>query len=272
MFWLEWYLLGVSVMLGAAIGSFLDVFVSRYNTGASINDRSHCTSCGGTLKWYDMFPVISYVVLSGRCRFCGARISIRLWCMEIITAALFGWVFLMFGLSAETLFGWIVVSLAIAIAQYDMRHFIIPDGFIVAFGVLAVAYQTVHAWTTVSLLTGSVFAMLGAVGVYGSLWFVSGGRWMGFGDVKLAAPLGFLLTPYQVVSFVMWSFWLGAVMGVFLVVIKYVLRRGQLGLRFEGLPRTIKSEVPFAPFILAAFLLVFFGYGDVLRLFGAITW
>lgn len=255
-------------LLGTIIGSFLDVFVSRFHTGRSINGRSHCASCGHTLTWFELFPLFSYVALRGRCRVCGARIPARLFWMEVVTGLLFVLVGSAVSTPAELLIGCVFVALAVVITMYDVRHMIIPDVFVGAMMLLAVlALVTSGELTTISSVWSHALAAGGAASFYFSLWFFSGGKWIGLGDAKLAFPLGLILTPYEAFSFVVLSFWVGAVISVSLLLLQWLYNRGQRYLRFFDLALTIKSEVPFAPFLLVAFALVYFYGVDVLQLF-----
>jgi prepilin signal peptidase PulO-like enzyme (type II secretory pathway) len=107
---------------------------------------------------------------------------------------------------------------------------------------------------------------LGAASFYFFLWIVSKGRWIGFGDVKLALVLGLFLYPLQAFSMVVFSFWIGAGVSVLLLLSVALLKRGQKRLPFLPVALTIKSEVPFAPFMIVSFCLVFFAHANVLAL------
>lgn len=267
-----WFVAGVIVLLGCIMGSFLDVFISRFHTGKSINGRSHCTSCGHTLDWYELFPVFSYLFLRGRCLVCGAKIPARLFWMEIATGALFLLVLMSADSNFELLFGIVFVLIAIVITVYDIRHLVIPDMFTLAVGVLAIFFLVYTALQMQSLTVAVPYVVSGiiAASFYYLLWLISGGRWIGKGDAKLALPLGLMLTAKQTFSFVVLSFWVGAAVSVVLLLAQYLLVRGQNHLRFLRIPLTMKSEVPFAPFLLIAFALVYFWGVDVLRLFSII--
>lgn len=267
-----WFVGAVLVLLGCIMGSFLDVFISRFHTGKSINGRSHCTSCGHTLDWYELFPVFSYVFLRGRCLMCGAGIPARLFWMEIATGALFLLVLTRSDSVAEVVFGVAFVLLAIVITVYDVRHLVIPDAFVLTMATLALAllgYESYLAQSVMIVIPYLASALI-ASSFYYVLWLISGGRWIGKGDAKLALPLGMMLTPLQTFSFVVLSFWVGAAVSVALLALQFLLRRGQSHLRFLQIPLTMKSEVPFAPFLLIAFALVYFWSIDVLKLFSFI--
>lgn len=264
-----WFVIGFLFILGSIIGSFLDVFISRFHTGKSINGRSHCTSCGHTLDWFELFPLFSYLFLRGRCRICKARIPIRLFWMEVCTGILFALAFIVTDSLSDLIFACVLIMLSLVITVYDIKHFVIPNAFVALTGLLSVGYLAMvfidgH---TIDKLIPFVVSGLIASSFYGSLWLVSKGQWIGLGDAKLALPLAMMLTAYQTFSFVVLSFWVGAVISVVLLFLQYIIRRGQTNLHFFGVPLTIKSEVPFAPFLLVAFILVFYFNIDVLSFF-----
>ena len=255
----------VVVVFGLIIGSFLNVVIYRLHTGRSLNDRSHCLSCGRQLEWYELFPVISYIVLCGRCRSCRSFIPYRYALVEILTAMAFVVSYLeatdtmLFLLSASLL------SVLIVGLVYDLYHMIIPDE--VSYGAAFIATAIVlWDFLTTGDLSGLTSALIGtavAFLVYASLWYFSKGRAFGFGDAKLAVSLGMLAGTSGVFSLIVLSFWIGALVSVFLILWqRTVLNIGGIGAMSGRV--TIKSEVPFAPFLIAAFVLVHFFHFDVL--------
>ncbi len=262
------FVLSVMFVLGSVIGSFLDVFTLRFHTGKSINGRSHCLSCGHKLAWYELFPLFSYLFLRGRCRVCGAKIPARLFWIEVMTGVLFMGAYAFTDTLTELVIALVFVALAVVITIYDLRHMIIPNVFVAAVGILAVATLLLEL-PKVSIATLWPFVASGLLAslFYFCLWWFSKGKWIGFGDVKLVLPLGFMLTPLQTFSFVVLSFWVGAVISIGLLLTQWLIRRGQTHLRFSDITLTIKSEVPFAPFLLIAFVIVRFFQFDVLSLF-----
>jgi leader peptidase (prepilin peptidase)/N-methyltransferase len=177
------------------------------------------------------------------------------------------WVFVQFDIVALLLV-WFMLAVAVVIVVYDLYHFIIPDSLTLALTVTSIAWVVLDMWPLLDLnalllpigsaLLGSAFFLV--------LWLVSKGTWLGFGDVKLAFPLGLLAGPNLVFSFVVLSFWLGAAISLLLLGYGY-LRRGKQALPNTSRGLTMKSAVPFAPFLVAGGLLVFFTNFDVLALF-----
>ena len=262
------WLFVIALGFGLIIGSFLNVWIYRFHTGKSLSGHSHCLSCGTTLRFYELFPLVSYLSLRGRCRTCGCGIPIRYFLVELLTAFLFASVLFVTTVALEILFYWIVLSILVVIVVYDMRHFIIPDSLTLSLSLLMVGWFLYRFWLGVPLATlgTDVFAALAGVGFFFFLWFVSKGRWLGFGDVKLAFPLGLMVGSALVFSMIVTSFWIGAAISIALVGLSRI-ERGKLYLRFATPKLTIKSVVPFAPFLIAGCLLIFFTKLNVLSLF-----
>lgn len=263
-----YYVLSMVALLGLIIGSFLDVIVTRFHTGKSINGRSRCMSCGHTLSWYELFPLLSYVLLRGRCKNCSGHIPTRLLFMEVFTAALFVTVYLFATSFPFFIFSLILVSLLIVVSVYDIQHMVIPNEFVVTLLLCAAIFVGLEMYVTASMM-GTVTHLISAFAsslFYALLWLVSKGKWIGLGDAKLAFPLGLMLTAQEAFSFVVLSFWIGAVVSLLIIVVQKILQRGKQSLPIFGVPLTMKSEVPFAPFMIAAFIIVFLGHIDVLSL------
>lgn len=263
-----WFGVAFMFLFGAIIGSFLDVVIMRFHTGRSLNGRSHCSSCGQTLAWYELFPLLSYLFLRGRCRVCHAKIPTRLFWMEVVTGLLFASVWVVSQTLSELIFGLLFVALAIIITVYDVKHLVIPNVFVAAMFVLSVS----SLMERVGMTSPKVYLFFLASGLlassfYASLWLISKGRWIGLGDAKLALPLGTMLTVQETFSFVVLSFWVGAFISLTLLALQWLYKRGQQYLRFFDIPLTMRSEVPFAPFLLLAFALVYFFGADVLTIF-----
>lgn len=233
-------------VLGLLVGSFLNVVILRMNTGRSVaTGRSFCPRCSRTLQWYELIPVFSFLALRGKCRTCKLPISFQYPIVELVTAILFVIFYIKIPLEAgftpyswlSFLFTLIVASLLIVAAVYDGRHKILPDGIMYPFMLLAIFAIAVEA----TIFPG--FSPAGAlfdgvlVGLpFFLLWWLSKGRVMGFGDVKLALGIGWLLGLSLGFAAVIISFWIGAVFGLFLIAITHT--------------HSMKSQVPFGPFLI----------------------
>lgn len=264
-----WYIWLIAFGFGVVIGSFLNVFIYRLHTGKSLGGSSHCLSCATPLKWYELLPLLSYLALRGRCRTCGCHIPSRYFVVELLTGLLFvisvgaAYSFL------SLLVIWFIIAVLVVIVVYDINHFIIPDGLTVAVlggASLLLAERMWLGYTLERAAVDIVAAMAGAAFLF-FLWFVSKGRWLGFGDVKLALPLGLLVGAGQVFSFVVASFWIGAVVSILIMGWQLVPKRGKPRLPTTRQQLTMKSAVPFAPFLVASCLLVYFTHFNVLTLF-----
>lgn len=231
-------------VLGAIVGSFLNVVIARWNTGISLGGRSFCFSCGKTLSPRELVPIASFLFQGGRCRKCRTKISLQYPAVEFLTGALFLSIFLR-GLPLAALVFYVVAfSLAMVISVYDIKHTIIPDELVytfigLAFIGLAFAPAFGGSATLLDLLAGPLLAM-----PFAALWLISGGRWMGLGDAKLMFGIGWLLGFDGGLLAFMLAFWLGALGGIL------VLLWGDK--RFK-----MQSEIPFGPFLVAAAFIVF---------------
>lgn len=222
-------------------------------------------SCKSTLAWYDMIPVLSWVYLRGRCRVCGSRISAQYPLVESATALSFA--FIGGTLSAlDPVFAILacaIASILIAIAVYDMRHTIIPDTWAYFFAVTAFMLTL---YTGIPFNTSPVlFVLAGPAAALpiATLWFVSGGRWIGLGDAKLSLGIGWLLGPLYGVAGVFFAFVIGAIVSMcILMPLPYVVdllrKKGIVRFRTANTQLTMKSEVPFGPFLIASCFIVWF--------------
>lgn len=200
---------------------------------------------------------------------CHVHIPKRLFIVEVVTGMLFVLVVITAQSISDVFIGSLIVAMAVVITIYDMRHLVIPDVFVYSMSAIAVLGLLIDFWPAIITTTtlGYVVSGLCASLFYGSLWVISNGRWLGLGDVKLALPLGIMLSASETFSFVVLSFWVGAAISLLLLLTQWISKRGQVYLRFLDIPLTMKSEVPFAPFLLIAFALVYFFHIDVFSLF-----
>jgi leader peptidase (prepilin peptidase)/N-methyltransferase len=262
------FFLTIFFLLGVIIGSFLNVYLYRLHTGKSLMGSSHCLSCGNPLRAYELVPLFSYLALRGRCRKCHSHIPKRYFLVELLTGVLFVGVALV-AIDILTLLHLLFfVSVLTVIAVYDIYHMVIPDELVGALMVTVMTYKfylliigyPVHAFAldVVAALLTSLFLM--------SLWRFSRGTWIGFGDVKLVIPLALWVGYHAVFSMVVLAFWIGAVIGVLSIVGLKMYRRGQPHLRFVSQELTMKSAIPFAPFLILGFLTVLLFKVDVIAM------
>jgi leader peptidase (prepilin peptidase)/N-methyltransferase len=256
----------IYALFGLIIGSFLNVVILRHGA-RTVGGRSGCLSCGAPLLWYDMVPVFSWLALAGRCRACGSRISAQYPLVEASTAVLFALVGLS-GLSIPLkVIALIIMALLVLITAYDIRHTIIPDEWAYGFAALAFISSSPFALTqggASGILMLLIAGPLCALPLF-ALWLVSGGRWMGLGDAKLSLGIGWLLGLASGISAIFLAFVIGAVISVcVLLPMQYLRQRFGLGggagritrLSGRGTGFTMKSEVPFGPFLIASCIFI----------------
>ncbi len=266
----EWWLFSVAFGFGVIVGSFLNVYIYRFHTGKSLSGHSHCLSCATPLKWFELFPLLSYVCLLGRCRSCGCKIPVRYFVVELMTGLLFLASVTVIVDATEILLVWLLLSILVVITVYDFYHYIIPDSLTVALTVTVLAWLSLQAYLgffPYQVLATDIVASLGGVFFFWLLWKISKGAWIGFGDVKLAFPLGLFGGAHLVFSFVVLSFWIGAIVSLLIVGFLWIRNRGKAGLQLPTTSLTMKSAVPFAPFMVASSLVILFTHFNVLELF-----
>jgi leader peptidase (prepilin peptidase) / N-methyltransferase len=239
------------VLIGLSLGSFVNVLIVRLRADRSIvRGRSACVHCHHKLSVLDLIPVLSFVMLRGRCRYCDKRFSIQYPLVEGVIGLLFGvyaWQFASRGfeyaLSVEGLallvFQCVATAVLVLIFVYDLRHYLILD--VVTYPAIVVALLVDIFIFHISLQL-IAYSLLAGAGLFFVLVSVSGGRWMGWGDVKLGALIA-LLVPWPHILFVLFfSFILGSIVGALLLAQK---------------KKTLKDAVPFGTFLAASSILYF---------------
>ncbi len=229
---MDTYLALVAAILGLVIGSFLNVVIYRLPRHESLSrPGSHCPGCGQPVRWYDNVPIASWVALRGRCRDCGERIAWRYPLVEALTGACFLAAFLVYGLGWHTLQLAAFLAALVAVAFIDLDHRIIPDRIVLPGAVIGLVTSiALHPsrWWVYAVAGVGAAAFLLAIGL---IW--SGG--MGFGDVKLALMMGFVLGSSVVVAMFL-GFLAGGIGGIVLIA---------LGVKKR------KDKIPFGPFLAA---------------------
>ncbi len=281
-------------IFGAIIGSFLNVVILRLGTGGSIvKGSSKCLSCGCKLKWYELIPIVSFLARRGRCGHCESGIS---WQYPIVETAVGLMFLLIFSATAGLNFNEITVyrlfpavyysaifSILMLIAVYDIRHQVIPNKLVYLFIFLSI-FASFFRFNRFVLPEGSVLlgGFLSAFGLFVfffAMWFFSKGKAMGLGDAKLAAGIGFLLGFPKSLVAIMFAFWLGAIIGILLLVfskLSAATRRSasplsffhRAALRIFGEKKyNIKSKIPFGPFLALGTILAFLVGSRVINLY-----
>ena len=250
----------LTTILGASIGSFLNVVVYRLPAGLSLTQPpSRCPKCMTRLRKRENVPIVGWLMLRGKCAHCGTDISMRYPIVEMITALLFLSIFLVFGFSLQTLGNWTFISFLLALALIDMDTLMLDSRLMKSGLILGLAFQTTIAaaltGTLAGIIQGFVWAIAGAVlGLWGLdllTWigrFFFGPNAMGGGDAKLLAVIGAWVGIKLMVLSCFLACVVGSVFGLIAIALK-VLKRG--------------NPFPFGPFLaLGAILSVF--YGDLI--------
>jgi leader peptidase (prepilin peptidase)/N-methyltransferase len=236
-------------LFGIIIGSFLNVVSLRFNTGVTVGGRSKCMSCGTTLTWKELIPLLSFLYQRGACKNCKSKISWQYPLVEFLAGAVFVLIFLKFPpVSAEaaitTLLYIFASCLVVVMTVYDIKHKILPDPFVYTFAFLALASLFVggntwfHVPTVSQLIAGPLLALPFAL-----LWLFSKGTWMGLGDAKLVLGIGWILGISGGVNALILAFWIAAIASVTWLLVTYRKLK----------PRT---EVPFGPYLILGMYLV----------------
>jgi len=249
------FLLIIAFLTGLCFGSFLNVLVYRLPLKKSIvAPPSSCPSCAARLSLVDLIPLFGYMLLRGRCRYCGAKISARYPLIELTIGLLFLFMFLKFGLTMKAFYNLTLLYLLIGITLIDLEYRIVPNTLVAAGLILGALMQLPNIFSywfeiSPSLLTEPFFndAVLGFL-VGGALllivFLVSRGG-MGAGDVKLIAMIGYFVGLRGTALVLLLAFLFGALVGVTFMLL------GRL---------TRKDALPFAPYLsLATFIEVFWG-------------
>lgn len=265
-------IIGILAVLGLCLGSFVNALVWRLHeqethTGKSkankqyrerlsvAKGRSMCPACHHELAARDLVPILSWLSLAGKCRYCRKSISVQYPLVEAATAVLFVisylyWSSAVSGVQVLLLGLWLALLVGLmALLVYDMRWMLLPNRIVYPLGVIAAAYALIVigiADEPVTALLSTVLSVAVAGGIFYALFQVSGGKWIGGGDVKLGWVIGLLLgTPARGFLYLFLAAILGTVISIPLMASKRLKR---------------SSLIPFGPFlIIAAVVALLFG-------------
>jgi len=245
-------------IFGTIIGSFLSSVSFRLNKTFSLEVKKHsfCPKCLHRLGFFDLIPLVSFILLKGKCRYCGEKISLRYPLIEAGTGIVFA-VCLLF-ISAQNIFligSWhsfaallyllLTSSFLIVVLVADLEQGLIPSNFVYGAVGISFLYKAVFnlRQPDIFLKTPNLFySLLGGLGVFAfffALWLVSKRKWIGFGDVELALFIGFFLGPTKAFLGLFCAFILGALIGL-------------------ALKKKMSDKIPFAPFLITGFFIAAF--------------
>ena len=231
-------MLFIIIFLGLVVGSFLNCLIYRLEKNKSfLKGRSFCPLCHHKLEWKDLIPVLSFLFLKGKCRYCHKKISWQYPLVEIFTGLIF---FLIFNFQLP-IFNFVIAPFLIVIFVYDLKHRLIPDKIVYP----AIAISFINIALDFSSAVNYLLAAFGAAAFFLIVVLLSRGKWMGVGDIKLAFLMGLVLGFPNILVALFMAFFAGAAIGILMIA-------------FYG--KSLKSEVPFGPFLAGGTLIaVFFG-------------
>lgn len=223
-------LIGISILLGLLIGSFLNVCIYRIPRHEEIvYTPSHCMACGHTLRWYELFPVFSYLTLGGKCKNCKIHISKQYPIIELINGLAYGFLYMYYGLSIDTVLMMALFSVLLVVFMIDYKTLTIPNGLVIFIGVLGVVNTFYHRdeWITyvIGFFAASLVLLLIAI--------ITKGK-MGGGDIKLMAVAGLVIGWQNILLALFIGSIFGAIIGLTLIALKVMDR---------------KEMIPFGPYL-----------------------
>lgn len=243
-------------LTGLVVGSFLNCVIYRLKEKQSfLSGTSFCPKCHHQLGFFDLIPVLSFIFLKRKCRYCGEKISWQYPLVEIATGILFLLIF-NFQNFITTFYLLIISCLLIIIFVYDLKHYIIPDKIVYPAIAIVFLYKIIFNFQ-ISNFYSLILSALVASGFFFLLWLVSRGKWMGLGDAKLAFLMGLFLGYPKILTAMFSAFLIGAIMGIVLVMFG---------------KKTLKSQVPFGPFlVVGTFIALFWGREIIKWYLGLVT-
>lgn len=245
-------------IFGTIVGSF--IYAQAFNWFNKPKSRSQCPNCKTKLGFYDLFPVLSYLILWGNCRYCQTQISVRYFLMEVISGLFFLLAYLKLGLSAELILVLTVFSAGMLACLVDYKTQILPDKIIITLGILLIGnYSLNNFFNFLPIDTGwdSWWAgfLVGGL-VIGSIFAITLGSGIGLGDAKFAAVLGITLGGPKTLLMLFLAFVIGAVFGIIVIILKKADK---------------KTAIPFGPFIFLGWILAMLWGENILIWYNSIS-
>jgi leader peptidase (prepilin peptidase)/N-methyltransferase len=243
----------VSFLFGLIVGSFLNVLIYRMPLRRSVvTGRSKCTRCSGTIAWYDNIPVLSYLILGGKCRRCGDKISFRYPVVELVTGCIAALVVWSYGVTLEALWIFVFLSVLLVITLIDWAHQIIPDAL--SLGGIVFGWVGAVLCLDISLTESLIGTIVGGgllFAVAGIYRLVRKADGMGGGDIKLMGMIGAFVGWQMIFPVLMLASFFGALYGF------YLMRRGA----------TSTTAVAFGSFLAPAAAIIYLYGAGLWRLY-----
>jgi prepilin signal peptidase PulO-like enzyme (type II secretory pathway) len=243
---LSFYLL--SFVIGLAFGSFLNCLIYRLYHKKTLFSRSFCPNCQHQIAWYDNIPILSFIILAGRCRFCRQKISWQYPLVELVTGLLFLAVasqhqllMINYQLLVKILRDWLMVFALIFIFIYDLRYYIIEDTVLLPLAGLIFILNLILRIPIFNLLLAGVLAVI----FFALQYFATKGQGIGLGDLRIGLLMGFYFGWPKILVALILAYLVGALVSLFLIIFKR---------------KKWSSRIPLGPFLaIGSLIALFFG-------------
>lgn len=247
-------------LLGCIVGSFLNVVALRQETHQDLGGRSHCPACNHQLSWYELIPVVSFLIQCGKCRNCKETISPRYVGVELFVGIIYFlttsffiktfssvYMFMPVWFFIILLLLLMIISYIALMVVYDIQTKTVPLVWFIGLVFFSCIYlsilyisgaaSTLSLWRTVGFhISGMIIAL-----PFLAVWVISKGKWMGFADIEIMAWMGMFFGMQMGASAVLLSFYIGAFFGMIFIIISLIK-----GVSYNTIRRT---QIPFAPFL-----------------------
>ena len=248
----------LSIILGGIWGSFANVCIHRIPLNQSVAvKRSYCPNCGKTIKWFDNIPLISFILLRGKCRDCNKKIGSQYFLVELLSVLSFLFIYYLFGISITSLLFAILSIFFIIIFFIDLKHFIIPNTL--TFPLMAIGFiKSFDPNLNTSIFPNYLNSLLGGIIGYLIIWTIiylykkfRNIEGMGLGDAKLLSAIGF---------------WFGWISLPFIIFISSLVALLVVAPSLVNKSKKMSSEIPFGPYIIIGCIL-FISFSNQIKYF-----
>ncbi len=252
---MSYFVYVIIFIFGLAIGSFMNALIYRlYNQKPIVgNVRSECPHCGHVLAWRDLIPILSFIMLIGRCRYCKKKISWQYPLVEITTAVLFVFAFSYLGFSSystnqllKVLNYWVILFALLFIFVYDLKYFLVEDVVVIPVAILSLIVNIIIGGTIWKLLLAGAAAALFFLFQY----LITKGRGIGLGDTRIGLFMGFALSWPNIIVAIFFAYSIGLVVSLFLLLTR---------------KRKVGAQMPFGPFLTMGTFIALFWADSIIK-------